>query len=160
MYALSRSNDLERNPVVNKKKPNPQRSTISQSERIKRQLRSIGASRIAMHSMEGRYLPEIIHADESIQGVVFGLSSDGFAMLIATDRRAIFLDKKPLFVNEDEITYDVVSGVSYGHVGPGSTVTLHTRIKDYTIKTFNDKGANAFVEAIEARCLEHEKNNH
>ena len=132
---------------------------LSPLERIKHQLANVAASRMAINSLEGKYLPQIIHTDEQIQGVVYGKSVDGMAMLIATDRRAIFLDKKPLFVNEDEVTYDVVSGVSHGHVGIGSTVTLHTRIKDFTIKTLNEKSARIFIEAIEARCVEHQREN-
>jgi hypothetical protein len=105
--------------------------------------------------MESEYLPAIIHPDEEIGGVVYGHHPEGFAMLVATDRRIIFLDKKPMFEVEDEVTYDVVSGVSIGHAGFGSTVVLHTRIKDYPIRTYNLKCAYGFVEYIEARCLEH-----
>lgn len=156
MYALPRTNYLRRSLLVNNQRPNPPRFVVSQSERVKHQLHALGVSRIAMHSMESRYLPHVIHPDEYIQGVVYGKSDDGFAMLLATDKRAIFLDKKPLFVNMDEITYDVVSGVSLGNIGFGSTVTLHTRIKDYTIMTLNEKCAKAFVEAIETRCIAHQ----
>lgn len=154
MYALPKSNYLKRSLLVNGNKPNAKAVVLLESERIKRQLRDLGVSTVARLSMEGRYLPHIIHPDEHIKGLVYGKTDEGFAMLIATDKRAIYLDKKPLFVNEDEITYDIVAGVSYGHIGPGATVTLHTRIKDYTIQTINGKSVENFINAIETRCVE------
>lgn len=157
MYTLPGPNHLAQS--IPGQKPLPPNHAQSQGERIKKQLRKLGASRWALHQAESRYLPYVIHPDENIQGVVYGKSKDGFAMLIATDMRVIYLDKKPLFVNEDEITYDVISGISHGRVMPGSTVKLHTRVKEYSVRTFNEKCARGFVKAIETRCLENRKNN-
>lgn len=125
--------------------------------RVRRDLRRLGVSRFGMSSMEAKHLPRIIHPTEQLGGVVYGFHQDGYVMLVATDRRIIFLDKKPLFINEDEISYFVVSGISFSNVGWGSTVTLHTRIQDYTIRTFNRACAESFVEFIELRCLENYK---
>lgn len=135
-----------------------QPTSYSSSEgRIRQELLALGASKIALNSMEARHLPSVIHANEHIGGMVYGHHEDGMAMLVATDKRIIFIDKKPLFVNEDEITYDVVSGVRFSHAGFGSTVALHTRAKDYTFKTLNQICARGFVEYIELRCLEHDR---
>lgn len=124
--------------------------------RIVSELRRVGISQYGLMKAESHYLPRIIHPNEHIGGVVYGYCQDSFAMLVATDRRILFVDKKPFFIHEDEVTYDVVSGVEFGHVGLGATVTLHTRIKDYTIRTFNQHAALRFVEFIEERCLENE----
>jgi hypothetical protein len=157
MIALQQTNSLQ-DGMVAKIKPNGvRRAAKAHENRIKDRLKELGVTKMARMSSEARYLPKIIHQDEEILGVVYGKSESGFAYMIATDKRAIFLDKKPLFVNEDEITYNVVSGVSYGHVGVGSTVTLHTRLGDYKVKTFNEHCAQNFVKVIETRCLEHEQ---
>lgn len=124
-------------------------------KRVKQELKRLGVSWFGLSTREAEYLPTIINFDEHIRGVVSGHHPDDFAMLVATDSRILFLDKKPLFENEDEITYDVVSGVSFGHTGFGSTVTLHTRIKDYPNRTYNQKCARGFVEYIETRCVAH-----
>ena len=108
-----------------------------------------------MSTSEVHYLPKVIHPNENIIGAVYGHSRNGFAIILATDKRIIFLDKKPLYVVEDEITYGVVSGVSFGHAGIGSTVILHTRIKDYKFQTLNKQCAKGFVKAIEERCVEY-----
>lgn len=127
----------------------------NQKKKIRRELESVKVSRSALLSMEGRYLANIIHPNEYLQGVVFGYHDVGFSMLVVTDYRVLFLDRKPLFMNEDEITFDVISGVSLTHSLFWTNVTLHTRIKDYKMLTFNRKAAELFTEYVEYRCLEH-----
>jgi hypothetical protein len=101
-----------------------------------------------------RELAAILHEDERIKGVVYGKHTEGFAVLTATDRRVLFIDKKPLFLRADEITYELVGGITYGKIGPWATITLHTRIGDYTIRTMNFTSAQYFITFIELRCLE------
>lgn len=157
MYMLHRSGLLGQNLLINDRGQvyDMGNGQISHEERVKQELQKLGVSRYALWRAESRHLPSIIHKDELIGGVVYGKHVDNFAMLVATDRRIIFLDKRPLFVNVDEITYDVVSGISFSHAGIGSTVTLHTRIKDYPIRTFNQRCAKVLIDFIEARSLEH-----
>lgn len=155
MYTLPRTNYmLGRTSLVHSSMPTKPEPVVSEEERIRTQLKKLGVSRSALGTSESRHLPNVIHPNETITGVVYGLSRDGFVMMIATDKRILYIDKKPFFVNEDEVTFDVVSGITHGHAGIGSTVTLHTRIRDYQIKTFNEHCAHGFVEAVEASCVE------
>ncbi len=147
MYTALATKDNRNLHVSNKEMPNHRR-------RIIQELKDLGMTRVGLLHGASRYLPSIVHADEHIGGLVYGQNLDGFVILVATDRRIIYLDKKPLFVNEDEVTYDVVSGINYSHAGWGSTVVLHTRVKDFKIRTFNERCANNFSEYIELRCLE------
>ncbi len=123
--------------------------------RIKRELKRLGASPYGMWRFGARYLPSVIHLDEVLGGVVYGFNKEGSVTLVATDKRVIFLDKKPLFVNLEEMTYDIVGGVTFSHAGMSSIITLHTRMRDYRIRTFNDKCARGFMHYVEGRCLEH-----
>lgn len=127
---------------------------ISHRSRVKQALKKAGMKKPGLRSHEAQYLPHLIHDDERIEGAVFGHMDIGFAMLVATDKRIIFLDRKPLFMNGDDITYDIVGGVSYSHGVLGSTVTLHSRIKDYTIFTVNRTCAENLVRYIDSRCVE------
>lgn len=127
--------------------------TVPSKARILDELKRRGVSRYGLLKLGIRFLPKVIHPFEHIQAVVYGRNDSGSVMLIATDTRIIYLDKKPLFVNYDEITYDVVAGVTFGHAGISSTVTLHTRMGDYKIRTLNSDCASKFVNYIEWRCL-------
>lgn len=160
MYTIPRTNYLlGRTSLVHSSLPAFHTPLMSEADRIKKQLKSLGVSRSALGTSEAHHLPKVIHLGEDIRGVVYGLSKDGFVMMLVTDKRILYIDKKPFFVNEDEITFDVVSGITHGHAGIGSTVTLHTRIRDYEIKTLNEHCAHGFVEAVEASCVEHSYTN-
>ena len=159
MYLLPTSNYLKRSLYINhpiaRSLPPKLTVPINHKDRVMKELKDLGLSKFSLTRSESRYLPSIIHPDEHLGGAIYGHHKDGFAMLVATDRRIIFLDKKPLFINEDEVNYYVVSGVKLSRAGFGCTVTLHTRVKDYELQTLNYKSANIFVEYIESRSLEH-----
>jgi len=128
---------------------------LNTDQQIEQELQAVGATKFGLWKFASRYLPHVIHPQEHISGCVYGRNDqDGSVMLVATDRRVIYLDKKPLFINEEDVSYGVVSGIKYSSAGFGSTVTLHTRIKDFTIHTLNRKAARRFVAYIEERRLE------
>lgn len=126
----------------------------AKKQRIKNQLRDLGVSWFGRRTFESHYLPVVLHDDENMNGIVYGSNANGSAMLVATDRRVLYINKKPFFVQSDELTYDIVMGVSYSKAGPFATITLHTRIGDYTLRVLNFRAALNFIEFIETRCLD------
>lgn len=159
MYSLPRHSYLRRSVISkhhNELLLSRTGSYANHKERLKHQLKQLGITWAGLRSMEAKHLPHVIHTNEVIGGAVYGRHEYGLAMMVATDRRIIFLDCKPMFTNEDEINYYVVSGISNGNSGLISSITLHTRVKDYKLRTFSPKSVNLFAEFIETRCLEHE----
>ncbi len=133
------------------------------TQRIKRELKAAGVTRFGMKKFAIRYLPKIIHESEHIGGVVYGRyqpqpngPSFNEGMIVATNLRVIFLDHKPGYTNTDEMTYEVVAGVRRTKA-VFSSVTLHTRLGDFTVKFANSKCAEIFVRYVEKRRLEGEK---
>jgi general stress protein 26 len=121
-------------------------------KRILRELREAGMTTYGTMKMETDHLPKIIHADEHIGGVAYGRTTGekiGSAMLVATDKRIIFLDVKPFFTTSDEVSYDVVAGVKTTKAGPFAGVILHTRVRDYGLRFVNSECAKNFVTFIE-----------
>ncbi len=122
--------------------------------RIIEELKAAGATRHGLAKPEAKELPRILHEDEHVGGVVYGqVGSGNSAMLVATDQRVVFLDKRPLFMSADEITYDAVSGVKSNAAGPFLSVVLHTRIGDYSLRYVNAKCAAKFVKFIDDKRL-------
>jgi nitroimidazol reductase NimA-like FMN-containing flavoprotein (pyridoxamine 5'-phosphate oxidase superfamily) len=121
-------------------------------KRVLHELSAAGMTSYGLLKMETARLPKIIHADEHIGGVIYGRTTGdrvGSAMLVATDRRIIFIDVKPLFTSSDEVSYDVVAGVKNNKVGPFASVVLHTRVRDYCLRFVNAQCATTFVAFIE-----------
>lgn len=121
---------------------------------ILEELRQVGMGRVGFMYSEVKMLPQTLHPNEHIRAVVHGRHEGGYAILLATDNRVIFLDKKPMFVKSDELSYDIVGGVNFSRSMLAGSITLHTRIGDYTLKTRNYKAAERFRDYIEERCLE------
>ena len=128
-------------------------------ERVISELKVAGITRYGLAKMESKSLPAIIHPEEHIGGVVYGQSSAGSVMLIATDRRIIYLDRKPFFRSMDELTYDVVSGIKVDRSGLFSSIVLHTRVKDFELRFVNPKCVRIFSKYIESSRLEGGKFN-
>lgn len=131
------------------------------AQRIAEELKAAGASSYGAVKFASRYLPHIIHQDEHIMAAVYGRYDEGggllslsAGMLVATEKRVIFLDHKPGFTSMDEITYDVVSGVKKVSSALASTITLHTKVGDYVIRFANASGSDTFVHYIETRRVE------
>ncbi len=136
----------------------PQKTLKVHVERIRSELKSTGALWYDLLLPETYYLPAVIHHDEHIEGSVFGRytlrNTAGRGALIATDKRVIFLDKKPLFVHYDEINFMIIGSVTYTHTAFVGYVTLHTRLGDFQLRTFNQRNAYNFCEYIEEKCLQ------
>lgn len=128
---------------------------MTHNQRVKKELSEAGITGYALIRAEGRALPAFIHEDEHIMAAVYGRTKDGAAMLVATDRRLIFFDKKPLITISDEISYEVVSGVGIGQEnGLRSSITLYTRMGNYSVRMASSKSVTKFERYLEKTRLE------
>lgn len=136
-------------------------TNLSHTERIHHELHDAGVTRFGMMKFANRFLPNIIHSDEHIHATVYGRYREGSGllsfsegMLVATNLRVIFLDHKPGYTHMDEIGYDVVSGVNISTSGLFSSITLYTKIANFTVRFANPHCASLFANYVEKRRLE------
>lgn len=118
-------------------------------------LRSYGAGAWDLRKGETAYLITLLHSDEVIGGVAYGHGSDGSVLLVATDRRVLYLDTKPLFKKAVDISYDAVAGVTLEWVAFFGTLILQTRIGNFAIRMHHRNMAEQFKAYVEQRCIEH-----
>lgn len=135
--------------------------STTHTERVKSELKRSGVSSIALLRFTGRYLPKVIHENEHIKAAVFGRHKEseglfGFAegMLVATDIRIIYLDHRPGYTTMDEISYDVVSGVNVSTIGLHSSLTLFTKIANYTVSFAKLVCVRKFADYIEKQRID------
>lgn len=118
-------------------------------------LRLLGANEYDLLLPETRCLHQIIENHETLLGAIYGRYTRdngklvGRGLLVVTDKRILFIDKKPLFLKYEDINFQVVSGVQYSRAIIGETVTLETRLGNIKIRTFNDKCARQFTTVVE-----------
>jgi uncharacterized protein YhbP (UPF0306 family) len=135
------------------------------AERIKAEMRKVGVTSYGLKKYTTKMLIDFMDQNEHIGGVIYGRTGDKLiesesVMLVATDRRLIYLNHEPFSRYTDEIGYDVVAGVKKSTAGPFSTVTLLTRMIDttYVIKYVNTNCARQFVKYIDLIRLREDKN--
>lgn len=124
-------------------------------ERIEDRLRELGADQYDLLLPETHTLPLVIRPSEVITSIVYGRYKQsngaiGRGALVATDSRVILVDKKFLSLRCDEIAYGAVTAITYNKVGPTATITLHTRLGDINMRTFNWKCAQSFIADLES----------
>jgi hypothetical protein len=122
-------------------------------DRVRYELREAGITVYGLLKSESRFLPHIIHPGEHIHAVIYGQHDSASAMLIATDKRIIYLDKKPMAVFIDEVTYDVVSGIEMDVHTIFATITLHTAVANYQFRYVNIRCASKFARFIEEQKI-------
>lgn len=135
-------------------------ATINQKERIKAEMTKVGVTSYGLKKTTTKMLLDFMDDDEHIGGVVYGREGDKLVesnsvMLVATNKRLIYLNHEPFSRFTDEIAYDVLAGVKKSTAGPFSTVTLLTRMMDttYTIKYVNTNCARHFVKYIDRKRI-------
>ena len=126
------------------------------AKRIKRQLLDAGVTAYGLLKAESRYLPKVLHDNEKIEAVIYGQHNSSSVMVVATDERIVVLDKKPMAVRFDEVSYEVVSGIGLKIGFFFASVTLHTAITNFDLSFVNLRCADKFVRHIEAERLKHE----
>jgi len=128
-------------------------------------MKTAGVTAFGRMKFVSRFLPQVLHENEHIMGAVYGrygeatgLLHQSEGMLIATDRRVIFLDRKPGYESMDELTYDVVSGIQKTYAWPFASLALYTRIGNYTLHFANKHCIDRFMAYVEKRHLESLRN--
>lgn len=126
-------------------------------------LRSLGADEYDLLLPESRYITQVLREQEVILAAVYGkydkvnLPHTGRGLMVMTDRRILLVDKKPVYLQYDEIRFDMVSGVQYSKAFVGESVTLNTRMGNVIIHTFNDRCARKFVQNVEDMLFDKER---
>lgn len=121
------------------------------SERINKELKEVGVSAYGRWKRPSRLLHEIIRNDEHIEGVAYGQSVQGSAMLVATDKRVIFIEANLAYNSTDDFGYQSINGVAHQSSMMSESIILYTRLNTYHLTHVNRSSAARFVTVIEDR---------
>lgn len=131
-------------------------SKDSHAARVRKELRESGLIPISFIHLTSGYIPTIIRPDEHIKAAVYGHHRTGVGifgyevgLLIATDKRILYIVHRPGFTTMDEMNRDYITGVTMIKAGIFASVTLYTRLANYVISFARPKAAKHFVETVE-----------
>ena len=119
-------------------------------QHIIEQLKQVGVSDFSLHKQTVKQLPSILRDDEKILAALVGRNTKRWsAMLVATDSRIVYVEADLLFHSFDELLFGVVSGIEVRPTPILSSLTLFTRIGDYTVTTPSSHAADTFRRTVE-----------
>jgi hypothetical protein len=132
---------------------------ITHSEVIE-QLKILGLAFRFFGKAETKELANIMNEGERILHCCFGYYQGGSALLVATNTRMLLIDKRPFFLNLEDIRYEMINEVDFAGRLLDATVSLHTGNKRLAFRSFADKRLRNMCHFVQdqitrARQLEH-----
>ena len=106
-------------------------------EEVENQLRKIGVRIKSWGRFEMLELCQVLMPDEQIRACLNGHYAGGFAMLCATDRRVLLIDKKPFYLTLEDIRFDMISEVDYSSRLLDATVRIQTPTQTLAFMSWN-----------------------
>ncbi len=121
---------------------------------VKQQLKRIGAPKSSWGKAELDELPNILIEGEEIQHIINGHYAGGFATLCATNYRLLLIDKKMFFLTVEDIRYDMIAEVDYGHQLIGSTIHVRSFSKDLKFQCFRITDLRELTSFVQHKVME------
>ncbi len=81
---------------------------------IQSQIKNLGGFETFLGRKEIKELPSILWEDERVENIIQGTYNNGNGILVATNRRLVFVDKGLLFgLKVEDFPYDKISSIQY-----------------------------------------------
>ncbi len=98
-----------------------------------------------------KQLPMILESDEMIERVVTGMYADGHAVVLATNKRILILDKKPMSFRAEDIHYEMVSEVEH-YIGPmAAKLRIHCLSKSFEFTSLKADTVRMFAIHVDKK---------
>ncbi len=113
---------------------------------VRRQLRAAGFRNYYWGWSAIYQLPRILEEGEKVERAVSGMYADGYAVMVATNRRILFLDKKPMSFRVEDIHYETITDVEH-YLGPlAAKLRIHCLgNKSFELTSFQHRNIQAFA---------------
>lgn len=127
---------------------------------VMRQLQVLNLQFRFFGKSEVRELALVLNENEQIRHCLFGYYQGGSALLVATSNRLLLIDKRPFFLNLEDVRYEMITDVRFAGRLLDATVFLQTSGKSLLFRSFSDKRLRELCSYIQdqitrARQLEH-----
>ena len=122
-------------------------------ESVLSQLNSLGIRHGRVFQGEVKALARLLLPDEQIEQFMTGRYDAGPAILVATNRRLLLVDKKPFNLTIEDIPYDMVSEVEYSMQAFNATIAVHSISKTINMMSFRQTLLRRFAGFVQARVM-------
>lgn len=125
-----------------------------QAQVIENQLKAIGADFRFWGHAERRELKSILVEGETIRHCLNGRYEGGFAMLCATDRRLLLIDKKLLYLSLEDVRYDMISEVDFSNRLVDASIRICTVNKTVSFTSFHNGTLRELTAFLQDKVME------
>lgn len=119
---------------------------------IEMQIKNLDGASKLFGRKEIKELPNILWEDERVEKIVQGFYNNGTGILVATNKRLIFVDKGLLFgIKVEDFPYEKISSIQYSTGMLLGDVTIFTSGNKAKIENIDKKQARDFGDYVRAR---------
>jgi hypothetical protein len=135
--------------------PEEVKTNMVHSSVIEARLSKLGFKTSRWFKPEIKELQHILMDNEQLVGAVAGRYFGGFALLIATERRLLLIDKKIPYLSVEDIRYDMISEIDYNSRMFDSTINIYTVNKQHRFNSWKHRDKlRALVNYAQKRVME------
>jgi hypothetical protein len=120
-------------------------------EQIKDQIGHLDGASKLLGRKEIKELPAILWEDESVERLVQGTYENGIGVLVATNKRLIFVDKGMVRLRVEDFPYDKVTSIQYETGWVMGTITIFASGNRADIKNVAKELCKTFADYVRAR---------
>lgn len=113
---------------------------------IQQQLAMVGYKVPIWQKAEVRELSNALAADEKIIQAINGHYEGGFGLLVATNHKLLLVDRKPMFLTLDAISYGMIQEISLNYRLLNSTLHIWTSNKCLDFSSWNHAKAREILD--------------
>ncbi len=121
---------------------------------VQQQLHALGIGHKFAGRAELRELKNILVPQETIQVLLNGFYTGGFATMIATDKRILIVDKKPFVLNIEDLRYDMISEVTFESKVLDAQVRITLPQKSVHFRSWHQPALRQLSGYIQERVME------
>jgi hypothetical protein len=135
-------------------KEQKRRNAMVTMDEVMDQLKAIGVEFRLWGRAELRELRHILVPGERIMHCLNGRYEGGFAVLCATDRRLLLIDKKPFYLTLEDLRYDMISEIDFSHRLLDATVRVCTVNKTLRFTSMKNQPLRKLTAYTQDRIME------
>lgn len=145
------ANFASSNEIPNSSPPKANDHSNNTQEKIYEQIRKVGAADFLVRK-EVKELPHILWEDEIIEKIIQGYYNGGTGILVATNKRLIFIDKGLLYgLKVEDFAYDKITSIQYKTGLILGEITIYASGNNAVIQNIQKGIVKPFAEYIRAR---------
>lgn len=124
---------------------------MKNSENITTQLKSLNLRFRIFGRSEIKELRRVLQPGENILHCVYGFYQGGSGLLVATEKRILLIDKRPFFLNIEDMTYEKLRNAELTFKSLQASLHIHDGFKKLVFQSISDARLKCMKEYITSR---------